>query len=114
MLPWEERDVAANPERRYTLEEYFELERNSEERFEFWNGEVFCMSGGGQAHDRIIVNFIVNLSTRVDSTRCRVLSFDMRIKVPSAPPHRYADLSALCREAQFEETGGGESPPYHP
>ncbi len=37
--------MAANPERRYTLEEYFELERTSEERFEFRNGEVFCTSG---------------------------------------------------------------------
>jgi Uma2 family endonuclease len=98
--------MAANPERRYTLEEYFELERTSEERFEFRDGEVFCMSGASQAHDRIIVNFIVNLSAKLDSTKCRVFSSDMRIKVPSAPPYRYADLSALCGEAQFEEIGG--------
>src|SRR2546421_12589566 len=114
MLPWEERDVAANPERRYTLEEYFELERNSEERFEFWNGEVFCMSGGSQGHHRIIVNFIVNLSTRVDSTRCRGLSSDMRIKGPSAPPYPHADLSALWGEAQFEGTAGGGRPAEPP
>jgi Uma2 family endonuclease len=30
----------------------------------------------------------------------------MRIKVPSAPPYRYADISALCGEAEFEEIGG--------
>jgi Uma2 family endonuclease len=106
MLPRKERGMAANPERRYTLEEYLELERISEERFEFWDGEVFCMSGASQAHDRIIVNFIVNLSTRLDSTECRLFSSDMRIKVPSAPPYRYADLSALCGEARFEEIGG--------
>src|SRR5437763_8331237 len=35
------REMAANPELRYTLEEYFALDRTSEERFEFWNGEVF-------------------------------------------------------------------------
>jgi len=29
---------------RYTLEEYFELERTSEEKYEYFNGEVFCMS----------------------------------------------------------------------
>lgn len=28
---------------RYTIE-YFELEKNSDERYEFYNGEVFCMS----------------------------------------------------------------------
>src|SRR5438477_9049154 len=98
--------MVANPERRYTLEEYFDLDKTSEERFEFWNGEIFCMSGGSQAHDRIIVNFIVNLSAKLDAAKCRVFSSDMRIKVPTAPPYRYADLSALCGEAQFEEIGG--------
>lgn len=98
--------MAANPERRYTLEEYLELERTSEERFEFWNGEIFCMSGASQAHDRILINSIVHLSTRLDAAKCRVFSSDMRIKVPSAPPYRYADLSALCGEARFEEIGG--------
>jgi Uma2 family endonuclease len=98
--------MAANPERRYTLEEYLELERTSEERFEFWNGEIFCMSGASQSHDRILVNFIAQLSTRLDAAKCRVFSSDMRIKVPAAPPYRYADLSALCGEARFEEIGG--------
>jgi Uma2 family endonuclease len=98
--------MAANPERRYTLEEYLELDRTSEERFEFWGGEIFCMSGGSQGHDRIIVNFIVALSGRLDLSKCRVFSSDMRIKVPSAPPYRYADFSALCGEARFEEIGG--------
>lgn len=98
--------MAANPERRYTLEEYFELERSSNERFEYWNGEVFCMSGGSRNHDRILVNFIVRLSAKLDSRKCRVFSSDMRIKVPSAPPYRYADISALCGEAKFEEIGG--------
>ncbi|HEX8353609.1 MAG TPA: Uma2 family endonuclease, partial [Pyrinomonadaceae bacterium] len=62
--------MAANPERRYTLEEYLELDRTSEERLEFWNGEVFCMSGGSQAHDRILINCIVHLSAKLDSSKC--------------------------------------------
>jgi Uma2 family endonuclease len=98
--------MAANPERQYTLEEYLELDRTSEERFEFWGGEIFGMSGGSQAHDRIIVNFIVALSARLDVSKCRVFSSDMRVKVPSAPPYRYADFSALCGEVRFEEVGG--------
>jgi Uma2 family endonuclease len=98
--------VAANPERRYTLEEYLELDRTSEERFEFWDGEVFCMSGGSRSHDRIIINCIVNLSARLNASGCRVFSADMRIRVPSAPPYRYGDLSVLCGEANFEEVSG--------
>ena len=98
--------MAANPERRYTLEEYLELDRTSEERLEFWDGEVFCMSGGSRSHDRIIINCIVAISARLDASRCRVFSADMRIKVPSAPPYRYGDVSALCGEAEFEEVSG--------
>jgi Uma2 family endonuclease len=37
--------MSAQPKRKYTLEEYLELERRSDERYEYWNGEVFCMSG---------------------------------------------------------------------
>jgi len=48
--------MAADPERRYTLEEYLELDRASEERLEFWDGEVFCMSGGSKRHYEIESN----------------------------------------------------------
>ena len=98
--------MAANLERRYTLEEYFELERTSEERFEFWKGEVFCLSGVSEEHAEIETNLIVSLKSRLRARGCRVFPANMRIKVPSAPPYRYADLSALCGGAQFEEIGG--------
>ena len=98
--------MAANPERRYTLEEYLELERTSEERFEFWDGEIFCMSGVSEEHAEIETNLIVSLKSRLRTRGCRVFPANMRIKVPTAPPYRYADLSALCGEAQFEEIGG--------
>jgi Uma2 family endonuclease len=98
--------MAANPERRYTLEEYLELDRTSEERFEFWGGEIFCMSGGSAEHERIIRNMLVYLTLKVGGRGCEALTSNIRIKVPSAPPYRYADLSALCGEARFEEIGG--------
>jgi Uma2 family endonuclease len=100
------RTTAANPEKRYTLEEYLELDRTSEERFEFWNGEVFCMSGGSEAHVEIESNLIAFLKPQLRDRGCRVFPAEMRIKVPSAPPYRYADFSALCGKAEFEEIGG--------
>jgi Uma2 family endonuclease len=98
--------MAANPERRYTLEEYLELDRTSEERFEFWDGEVFCMSGVSEEHDRIEGNIFAFLRSQLTERGCRVFLANMRIKVPSAPPYRYADLSALCGKAEFKEIGG--------
>jgi Uma2 family endonuclease len=98
--------MAANPGRRYTLEEYFELERTSEERFEFWNGEVFRMSGVSDEHDAIEGNVYAFLRSQILERGCRVFLANMRIKVPTAPPYRYADLSALCGKPEFEEVGG--------
>jgi Uma2 family endonuclease len=98
--------MAANPERRYTLQEYLELERTSEERFEFWDGEIFCMSGASADHERILRNMLVQLTLKIGGRGCEAFASNLRIKVPAAPPYRYADLSALCGEAQFEEIGG--------
>jgi Uma2 family endonuclease len=99
-------NMAANPERRYTLEEYLELDRTSEERLEFWDGEVFCMSGGSEWHYEIEGNIFSLLKSRLSGRGCRVFTGNARIKVPSAPPYRYADVSALCGKAEFEEIGG--------
>jgi len=98
--------MSAQSKPRYTLEEYFELERKSEERFEFWKGEVFCMSGVSPEHAQLEVNFISLLNARLTGKGCRVFPANIRLKVPSAPPYRYADVSALCGEAKFEEIGG--------
>jgi Uma2 family endonuclease len=98
--------MSAQTKPRYTLEEYFELERKSEERFEFWNGEVFCMSGVSPEHDQIESNLNFHLRAKLSGRSCRVFLANMRIKVPGAPPYRYADVSALCSEVEFEEIGG--------
>ena len=98
--------MAANPERRYTLEEYLELDRTSEERLEFWDGEVFCMSGVSEEHAEIETNLLVFLKPLLRARGCRIFPANVRVKVPSAPPYRYPDVSALCGEAKFEEIGG--------
>lgn len=93
-------------ERRYTLEEYFELEEPSEERFEFFDGEVFCLSGASQYHSEISGNCIVQLITILGRDKCRVFTCRMHIKVHSGPPYLYADVSALCGKSKFEKVGG--------
>jgi Uma2 family endonuclease len=98
--------MSALPKPHYTLEEYLELDRNSEARLEYWNGEVFDMSGVSQEHAEIELNLIETLRPRLARQGCRMFPANVRIRVPSLPPYRYADLSALCGQAQFEEIGG--------
>src|SRR2546425_713646 len=98
--------MSALPKPRYTLEEYLELDRTSEERLEYWDGEIFSMSGVSDEHSQIEVNITISLGSRLRPRGCRIFPANMRIKVPSAPPYRYGDLSALCGQPLFEKVGG--------
>src|SRR5215470_9835127 len=86
--------MSIQPQHGYTLEEYFALEQASEVRHEYWQGEVFAMSGASPAHEQIQINLISLLRLPLRGRPCRIFSSDMRLKVPSLPPYRYPDLSA--------------------
>jgi Uma2 family endonuclease len=98
--------MSAQPERRYTLEEYLELDKNSDDRLEYWDGEIFSMAGASDEHDQIEGNLHFLLRLRLDESKCRAILANMRIKVPTMPPYRYGDLSTLCGKPAFEKIGG--------
>lgn len=98
--------MAANPKRKYTLEEYFDLELSTNERFEYFDGEIFSMSGVSEQHAQLEINFIASLSGDLRGRPCRVFPANMRIKVPSLPPYRYGDVSVVCGQPVFEKIGG--------
>lgn len=100
--------VTAFREQKYTLEEYFELERSSEERYEYWNGTVWAMAGGTSAHERIVSNSIFHLRTILDRG-CSVFGSNLKVMVPEFPPYRYPDLTALCGKAEIHKLGGMEA-----
>jgi Uma2 family endonuclease len=93
---------------KYTLEEYLELDHNSEEKIEFWDGHIFTLAGATQKHDKIQFNCALALGIRLRGKPCRVFLSDMRVEVPDYPPYRYPDLSALCGQAIFKNLGKQE------
>lgn len=98
--------MTALPKSTYTLEEYFELIKTAEGRLEYWDGEVFDMSGGSEAHYEIAGNLVALLKPRLVKQGCRLFPGDAAVKVPAYPPFRYPDISALCGKAVFEKIGG--------
>ena len=47
--------MAGNPIHYYTLEEYFAVEHAGDARYEYLDGEIVCMSGGGKEHIRMYI-----------------------------------------------------------
>lgn len=100
--------MSANPNRLYTLEEYLEIERSSDIKYEFWEGEIFAMSGGSISHDQIMGNMFEILRSQLQGSECRVFTNNMQVKAPAAPPYRYADGSVVCGIVELESYNGSD------
>ncbi|MCY7375549.1 MAG: Uma2 family endonuclease [Pyrinomonadaceae bacterium] len=98
--------MTAEPKRKYTLEEYFELDKNAEGNFEYFDGEIFEMSGVSPEHATIEMNLAEILNPVARKRGCRAFPANLRIKVPVLPTYRYPDLSVAYGETVFVEIQG--------
>lgn len=98
--------MTAVPIKKYTIEEYFELDREAEGNFEYTNGEVIEMSGVSANHATIEMNLAELLNPIARKKGCRAFPANLRIRVPTMPPYRYPDLSVVCGSAVFEKISG--------
>jgi Uma2 family endonuclease len=90
----------------YTLEEYIALENTSEEKLEFYEGNVWSMAGASAKHEEIAVNTSTALKNALRGKSCRVFGSNLRVKVPIYPPYRYPDVVALCGQPIYENYFG--------
>ncbi|MCP4702923.1 MAG: Uma2 family endonuclease [Gammaproteobacteria bacterium] len=76
-------------------EEYLALEEKSGIKHEFYQGEIFVMSGGTFNHASICGNIYSALKTKLRGKQCTPMNSDMRIRVPSGLD-TYPDVSVFC------------------
>ena len=86
----------------YSIEEYFGLEEAGDARFEYWDGDVVCMSGGTRRHGTISSNVHACLALSSRGGPCRAFTADTAVWTPTLPPYRYPDASVACGELQFK------------
>jgi len=102
--------MATNPkdvaQHYYNLDEYFALEQASDARFEYWDGDIVCMSGGSRQHGMISGNVHFALALGMRGGTCRPFTADTAIWTPKLPPYRYPDASAACGELQYKHVKG--------
>ena len=105
--------MATNPkdvtQHYYSLEEYFALEDASDARFEYWDGDIVCMSGGSRAHGTISSNVVISLGTSLRGGKCRAFTGDTAIWTPTLPPYRYPDASVACGEPEYKHKKGHDA-----
>lgn len=98
--------MVAQPRKAMTEEEYLAFERASETRHEYLRGEVFAMAGASLDHAQIVSNTVIAIGRQLRPP-CRVVSDDLRVKMPATGPQTYPDIVILCgrpvlAEGQFD------------
>ena len=84
-----------------TPEQYLEIERKAEFKSEYYQGEMFAMSGARLAHIQIVANAMRVLGQQLLDLPCQPLSNDMRVYVKPVGLHTYPDIVVVCGEPKF-------------
>ena len=86
-------------EKRYTAEEYFELEKNSDIRHEFINGQLLPMPGESIIANRIAGNCDFRLQLILRAEGYDIIRHDVRTIVEPFKKYRYPDVQVVKRDS---------------
>ncbi len=84
-------------------DEYLEFERASEIKHEYFNGEIFAMTGAKVNHNRIGSNINRHLGNQLADRPCDIFLSDMRVKVQSINKYTYPDIVVVCGDLELED-----------
>ena len=96
---------------RHSVEGYLALERESEERHEYLDGQIYVMAGESLEHGAICTNLTPIISTHLLGSPCQVFSKDMKVRSGPVPNlgqttkglYSYPDLLVVCGELKFHD-----------
>jgi Uma2 family endonuclease len=88
--------MASNPVTRVTEEEYLAIDRAGEVRSEFFDGEMFAMSGGSMRHAQLQANLHGELYVALRDKDCRAFTSDFRVRVSPGRMYAYPDITVVC------------------
>lgn len=95
--------MSTPPKTIHSLEEYLELEKHSEVRLEYVDGEIHAMAGDKKRNNRIVKNLIKLLDDPAETRDCQVFFTVVKTQV-SATRYRYPDVIVTCEEDTDEYT----------
>jgi Uma2 family endonuclease len=93
----------ADTKKYYSVEEYFELEQNSEERHEYYNGEIFAMAGATLNHNRLVQNVTFLLRAFAKKKGCGVFSENVKLEALRDIYYLYPDVMFTCDSNDLNE-----------
>lgn len=84
-----------------SYEEYIAIERFSNLRHEYWDGQIYAMAGSTYEHARIAAAATAMLYMQLRGSRCGVASSDLRIRTKSGLS-TYGDITVVYGPSQTD------------
>lgn len=100
---WYPEYMPAEPRLKMTVAEYLDLERKSETKSEFLNGEMFAMTGASREHNLISGNVFAALHAQLRGRSCEIYTNDMRVRVPTTDLFTYPDVVVVCGQPEMDD-----------
>jgi Uma2 family endonuclease len=82
--------------RKYSIEEYLQIENAAVEKNEYYRGEIFAMSGAKVNHNTISSNLMIALGRKLSGNNCKPYGSDQRIHIEKNTLFTYPDISVVC------------------
>ncbi len=93
--------LAGKLRKRFTPDEYLIVERGALEKSEYYDGEIFAMSGAQEPHNIIAMSIAAMAVPLFRKSGCQPYGSDMKVAVTQQGPFFYPDLSVVCGERKF-------------
>jgi Uma2 family endonuclease len=95
----------------FTEAEYLALERESDERHEYFDGVIYLMAGESPAHGTICMNLAIIIGSQLRGTSCQAWSKDTKVRSGPASTTRYStkgmysypDFVIVCGKAVYHD-----------
>ncbi|MCY7422597.1 MAG: Uma2 family endonuclease [Chitinophagaceae bacterium] len=113
--------MSALPKKKYTVEEYLQMELTASYKSEYYKGEIFpmgeiegdspeAMAGALPPHNKILSNIIFAFHAKLNNKGCDVFGSDQQIFIPETGLYTYPDISVFCGSLIYENSMALKNP----
>ena len=95
--------MIAQPKQYSTEQEYIQFERASIGKHEYFDGQIYAMTGASRIHNLIAGNTLAMLHRQLRKKPCEIFPSDMRVKVTRTGLYTYPDLVIICGKPEFTD-----------
>jgi Uma2 family endonuclease len=96
--------------RRYTWEEYLQLEAQSELRYEYFNGHVYCLAGAKTPHNEVASNCHDHLKRAARQQGCKAYLLEVKLFRRDGKRYFYPDGVVTCHPLDLQSKDGVRNP----